>query len=48
MEESCLLAYFHGLLSLLYYTDQDHMPKGGATHSGLCPLVSIINQENAP
>ena len=27
---------------------QDHMPKGGSTHSGLDPLTSIIHKENAP
>jgi hypothetical protein len=30
-EESCLLTDFHGLLSLLSYTTQSHLPRGGNT-----------------
>lgn len=36
----------HGLPSLLSYVTQDHLPKGGSTHSGLNPPTSIINEEN--
>lgn len=32
----------------LAYTTQDHLPKGGTTHSKLGPPTSIINQGNAP
>jgi hypothetical protein len=38
----------HGLLSLLSYISQDHLPMGNATHNGLSPPVSIINQKNIP
>jgi hypothetical protein len=44
---ACWLAP-HGLLSLLSYTTQDHLLRGGTTHSGLGPPPSVINQENAP
>jgi hypothetical protein len=36
-----------GLLRLLSYTFQDHLPKGGTTHSVLGPFTSIINQQSA-
>lgn len=35
-----------GLLSLLSYPSQDHLPRGGTVHSGLSPPIPIINQEN--
>lgn len=35
------------LLSLLSCTLQDHLPRGGLPHSGLGPITSITNQENA-
>ena len=28
----------HGLFSLLSYRTQDHQPRGGTTHQGLCSL----------
>lgn len=31
------------LLSLLFYTPQDCLSRGGPTHRGLVPLTSIIN-----
>lgn len=37
-----------GLLSLLSYTAQDHLPKNDTTPSGLCAPTLIIDQENAP
>lgn len=36
-----------GLLSLLSYSMQDHLPRDWAAHSGLSPSTSIINQEHA-
>ena len=30
-----------------FYKTQDHQRRDGTTHSGLCPPISIINQENA-
>jgi hypothetical protein len=36
----------HGLLSLLSYITQNHLLRGGATHNGLGPPLSMINQEN--
>lgn len=36
-----LLAYSPGLLSLLSYTTQDHLPKGDTAHRDLGPLTSI-------
>ena len=30
------------------FTVQDHLPRHGAIHSGLCPPASLNNQENAP
>lgn len=44
MKEHCLLA----CSSLLSYILQDHLPRGGPTHSGLGLSTSIINQENVP
>lgn len=43
-EGNCLLA----CSSLLSYILQDHLPRGGPTHSGLGLSTSIINQENVP
>jgi hypothetical protein len=36
-----------GLLSLLSYTTQNHLPRGGSPYSGL-GLSTLINQENVP
>lgn len=36
----------HSLLGMLSLATQDSMPRGGSAHSGLGPLISIINQEN--
>lgn len=38
----------HSFLSLLSYTNQDRLPKGGAAGSKLGPTASIINHKNAP
>lgn len=38
----------HVLLSLLYYTSQDHLPGYGTVHNELDSSRSIINQENVP
>jgi hypothetical protein len=43
--ESSLLAP-RGLLSLLSYRTQDHLPRGDTAHSELCPPISIVQQEN--
>jgi hypothetical protein len=37
-----------GLLNLLFYTLQEHLPRAVASYIGLDPQTSIINQENAP
>lgn len=47
MEEYCLLACPHGSPNLLYYITQDCLLRNGATHNGLGPLISTINEENA-
>ena len=39
---------FHDLVSLLFDTTQDRLPRGGAAHSELGPPISIPNQEKAP
>lgn len=36
----------HGLLSLITYTPQGHMPMGGITHRGLVSVTLTFNQEN--
>jgi hypothetical protein len=33
-----------GFVNLLSDTTQDHLPRAGTAHSGLGPLMSIINQ----
>lgn len=38
----------HILLNLLFYTLQDHLPRGGMTHRELDSPMSIINQEKTP
>lgn len=38
----------HGLFSLLYYSTQDHQPRGGPTYKGLKRPKSIIDLENTP
>ena len=43
-EEHCLLAGSHSLFSLLLYTTQDHVPRGGPAHCELEPSTSIISQ----
>lgn len=48
MEKCCLLACSHGLLRQLSYTTQDHLLRGGPTHSELDPPTSMVNQESAP
>lgn len=35
-----------GLSSLLCYGTQNHLPRGATAHSGLGPLITIINQKN--
>lgn len=53
-EEPCLqvcipwLAQVFGFYFILFYTTQCHLPREGTTHSELGPLMSSINQENAP
>ena len=37
----------HGLLSLLFYTVQDHLPRHRNSYSGLGPPIPIFRQENA-
>lgn len=44
MEEHCLLAYPHGLLTLLSYKTQDHLPRGGTAHHGLGHPSSLIRK----
>lgn len=39
---------FHDLVSLLFDTIQDHLPRGGTVHRELGLPTSIPNQENAP
>lgn len=34
--------------SYVSYTTQVHPPRGGTTHRGLGPSLSIVNQENTP
>ena len=48
MEDAAYKCALHGLLNLLSYTAQDHLPRGGTAYSGLRPQTTIINQENAP
>lgn len=43
MEEYCLLAGSLSSLSLLSYTGQEHLRKGGTTHNGLDPPAWIVN-----
>ena len=42
VEKPCLLACFPWIAQLAY-TDQDHLPKGGAIHSRLGTFTSIMN-----
>lgn len=37
-----------GLLSLLSYTPEDHLPSGDTAHGDLDSSTFIINQENSP
>lgn len=48
MEECCLLKclLFHGWLNLAFLYTPGPSAWSGTTHSRLCPLTSIINQEN--
>lgn len=48
MEGYCYLAYSLGLAWVLFPATQDHLHRGGTAHSGLGPLMLIINQENNP
>ena len=43
VEGCCLLACFHGLLSLLSYSTQDHQPRDATTYYGLGPPSLITN-----
>ena len=46
-EDAAYVLAPHGSHSLLSYTTEDHLSKGGTTHSGLGHPTSIINQENS-
>lgn len=46
-EEGFLLACSLAHAYLGFYTTQAYLPRKGATHSGLGPLISIRNQANA-
>lgn len=48
MGDRCLLVYFLYLAKPAFLSDPGSLPRGGATHSGLGPPISNINQENAP
>lgn len=37
---------FHGLLSQVSNTAQDHLPKSGITHSGMCPPTLCSSQDD--
>lgn len=43
MQQCCLLASQHTLLSPLSSRTQDHQPRGNTTHNGLGTLPYIIN-----
>lgn len=50
MEECCVLAFSSWLIQLAFLynprlsaTTQDDLPRGGATHNGLCSSTTIIN-----
>lgn len=48
MEEHCLVTCFpRGSFSLLSHTSQGYFCRGGTSHSGPSPSISIISQENA-
>ncbi|EGW08526.1 hypothetical protein I79_016318 [Cricetulus griseus] len=47
MESAAYWLAPHDLLSLLSYRTQDHLPRDGSTHNGLCPTPSTFNGENA-
>lgn len=36
------------MFRLLSYTTEDHLSRGGTSHSGRGPPISILSQENAP
>ena len=38
----------YGLLSLVSYSTQDHLPRDSTAHSEMGPPTSLINQENVP
>lgn len=44
--EPGLLPHYPAHAQLACYTAQDHLPRNGATHSGLYPPPSINNQDN--
>lgn len=48
MEEHRSLACFWAGVQLVLITIHNHLCKDGTTHSELCPLSSISNQENVP
>lgn len=39
---------FHGLLSQVSNTAQDHPPKSGFTHGGMCPPTLHSSQNDVP
>lgn len=45
IEKHCYWLEPRGLLSILSYKTQGHLPRDGTTHSGLDPPTSIINQK---
>ena len=51
VEECCLLLLLfslHGLLSLISYRTQDHLPRDGTTYGGLGPSSLITNLKKMP
>ena len=38
----------YGWLSLLSYTTQGHLPRGGTAHSELAPQAPVTNQGDLP
>lgn len=47
MAACCLTPWLAHRL-MLAHTGQGHLPRDRSTHSGLGPLTTIINRENAP
>lgn len=46
MSEAMMEALFTGMLGLLSYAIQDHLPRAVTTHNGWSTPTSIINQDN--